>query len=106
MNNPSSFHEMRPIGLSNCSNKIVSKIMSSRLNSILPKLISHNQTGFLKGRSITENILLAQEIIHGIGKRNVGGNIVVKLDMSKAYDSQLVLLIASVEEVWVFRKLD
>ncbi|XP_075084712.1 uncharacterized protein LOC142167967 [Nicotiana tabacum] len=56
------------------------------LNSILPKIISDNQTGFLKGRSITENVLLAQKIIQGIGKKNFGGNTVIKLDMAKAYD--------------------
>nr|XP_016474344.1 PREDICTED: uncharacterized protein LOC107796124 [Nicotiana tabacum] len=84
--NPSSFNDMRPISLSNYSNKIISKIMSSRLNSILPKIIFDNQTGFLNGRSITENILLAQEIIHGICKKNFGGNVVIKLDMAKAYD--------------------
>nr|XP_009626603.1 uncharacterized protein LOC104117277 [Nicotiana tomentosiformis] len=84
--NPSSFNDMRPISLRNYSNKIISKIMSSRLNSILPKIISDNQTGFLKGRSITENVLLAQKIIQGIGKKNFGGNTVIKLDMAKAYD--------------------
>ncbi|XP_060182469.1 uncharacterized protein LOC132612163 [Lycium barbarum] len=34
---PSSFNDMRPISLSNRSNKIISKIMSSRLNTLLPK---------------------------------------------------------------------
>nr|XP_009592913.1 uncharacterized protein LOC104089672 [Nicotiana tomentosiformis] len=46
----------------------------------------YNQSGFVKGRLITENIFLAQEIVHGIRKWNKGGNIVMKLDMSKAYD--------------------
>ncbi|KAH0769665.1 hypothetical protein KY290_013646 [Solanum tuberosum] len=37
-------------------------------------------------RSITKNILLAQEIISDIGKPNRGRNVVMKLDMTKAYD--------------------
>lgn len=41
---------------------------------------------FIKGRSITENILIAQEIIQDIGSLNVEGNVVLKLDMAKAYD--------------------
>ncbi|XP_060195070.1 uncharacterized protein LOC132624283 [Lycium barbarum] len=53
---------------------------------LLPKLISDNQAGFVKGRLITENVLLAQEIIHGMKESNDGGNLVIKLDMSKAYD--------------------
>lgn len=53
---------------------------------MLPKIISSNQASFLKGRSITKNILLAQEIIRDINKRNKLHNVVVKLDMAKAYD--------------------
>ncbi|XP_060200890.1 uncharacterized protein LOC132629180 [Lycium barbarum] len=56
------------------------------LTSSLPNLISTNQSGFVKDRSITENIMLAQEVIHGIKKPNLGGNVVIKLDMAKAYD--------------------
>lgn len=53
---------------------------------VLPKLISPNRSGFVKGRNITENILFAQEIIKDIGKRNKNVNVVVKLDIEKAYD--------------------
>lgn len=45
-----------------------------------------NQAGFIKGRSISENILLAQELINDIKKPNRGGNVVIKLDMAKAYN--------------------
>lgn len=40
----------------------------------------------MKGRIITEKVTLAQEIIQGIIKDNRGGNIVIKLDIAKAYD--------------------
>lgn len=40
----------------------------------------------MKRESITENILLAQEIIKDVNKRNKQHNLVVKLDMAKAYD--------------------
>lgn len=62
------------------------KIISNRLSSVLPKIISDNQLGFVKGRLITENILLEQNIVHGINKKTKDGNIVIKLDMSKTYD--------------------
>ncbi|XP_049393529.1 uncharacterized protein LOC125857915 [Solanum stenotomum] len=57
-----------------------------RIVEVLPKLISPNQTGFVKGRNITENVLLAQEIIGDINKRKKNTIVVVKLDMTKAYD--------------------
>lgn len=56
------------------------------MNSILPKLISENQSGFVKRRLITENILLTQDIIRGAKSKNAGGNVVIKLDMSKVYN--------------------
>ena len=40
----------------------------------------------MKGQNITKNYLLAQEIVSGIGKKSKGGNIILKLDMSKTYD--------------------
>lgn len=64
---------MRPINLNNVSNKVISKIMSTRLTSLLCRITSENQTGFIQGRSITENVLLAQEIIH-----NMARNVVIK----------------------------
>lgn len=53
---------------------------------MLPLLISQNQSRYVRGRSIAENVMLAQEIIHGIKKTKEGGNVVIKLDMEKAYD--------------------
>ncbi|XP_015064939.1 uncharacterized protein LOC107010215 [Solanum pennellii] len=83
---PNKLKDFRPISLSNFVNKIISKIISTRLASILPKIVSVNQSGFVKGRSITENIMLAQEIVHEIKLPREGRNVVIKLDMSKAYD--------------------
>lgn len=83
---PANFSKLRPISLTNFSSKIISKVISRRINLLLPKLISKNQSGFVKGRLITDNVLLAQEIIQGISQPNVGGNIVIKLDMAKAYN--------------------
>ena len=53
---------------------------------VLPRIISPQQSGFVKGRNISENYLLAQEVVSGIGKKTRGGNVVLKLNMSKAYD--------------------
>nr|XP_004252203.1 uncharacterized protein LOC101264798 [Solanum lycopersicum] len=86
VNNPNKFTEFRPISLSNFTSKIISKLVSKRLSRILPSLISNNQSGFVKGRIINENIMLAQEIIHQIKKPNIGSNVIIKLDMAKAYD--------------------
>ena len=56
------------------------------MSSILPHLFSDNRSRFVKGRSIYDNNMLAQEITRGIKKPNEGDNVVIKLDMAMAYD--------------------
>ncbi|XP_075077075.1 uncharacterized protein LOC142163830 [Nicotiana tabacum] len=61
-------------------------VVHDRLEKILPSLISSNQSGFVKGRSIFENIMLTEEIVTDIRLREKSANVVIKLDMAKAYD--------------------
>ncbi|XP_027170927.1 uncharacterized protein LOC113770609 [Coffea eugenioides] len=84
--NPQDFSKFRLISLCTFFNKVLSKILADRLASLLPCLVSPQQTSFVKGRNITENYLLAQELVSGIRKASRGGNVALKLDMSKAYD--------------------
>nr|XP_027124765.1 uncharacterized protein LOC113741433 [Coffea arabica] len=81
-----SFSDFRPISLCNFVNKIISKLLASRLESVLPKIISPQQSGFVKGRQISDNILLALEMCSALGKKVRGSNVALKLDMAKAYD--------------------
>lgn len=77
---------LRPISLSSFTNKIISRVIHERLLIVLPKIISQKQSDFVKERSITENVLLSQEIIRDINRRKTNVNDVVKLDMAKAYN--------------------
>lgn len=83
---PRSWAEYRPISLCNVTNKIISKILNSRFAPILPSLVAPTQSGFTKGRLISDNILLAQELIQDIGNHSKHPNVALKLDMAKAYD--------------------
>ncbi|KAL2527111.1 Uncharacterized protein Adt_12165 [Abeliophyllum distichum] len=84
--NAEEWKDFRPISLCNVLNKIMTKILASRLNKLLPKIISPSQSGFTPGRDIGDNILLAQELIYQLDRKTRGGNVVLKLDMAKAYD--------------------
>ncbi|XP_042950164.1 uncharacterized protein LOC122282278 [Carya illinoinensis] len=57
------------------------------LSPILSKIISPEQGAFLPGRNIFDNVMLAQEMIQMINKKVRGGNMFIKVDMAKAYDS-------------------
>ena len=56
--------EFHPISLYNVLNQIASNTLASKLNLVLPNLISHNQRGFMLGRFIIHNVLVALEIFH------------------------------------------
>ena len=85
---PTHMADFRPISLSNVANKIIAKVLSNRLKAILPHIISKNQSVFLSEHLITDNILVAYEIMHYLNKKCKGKEsfMVVKLDMSKTFD--------------------
>ncbi|CAM8916763.1 unnamed protein product [Rhodiola kirilowii] len=85
---PRRMEDLRPISLCNVIMKLITKTLANRLQEILPQVISESQCAFVKGRVITDNVLIAHEISHYIrSRRNQKvGWISVKLDISKAYD--------------------
>jgi retron-type reverse transcriptase len=77
--------QFRPIALINVIFKIISKVFASKLDPIANRIISPNQTAFIKGRFILDGILALHEIVHELKTKKLGG-ILLKLDFEKAYD--------------------
>ncbi|XP_042952134.1 uncharacterized protein LOC122289223 [Carya illinoinensis] len=86
--NPELVSDYRPISLYNMINKLISKILANRLKLCLPAIISPSQIAFVPGRLITNNVLVAYEMIHFLRRKRKGkdGFMSLKLEMSKAYD--------------------
>lgn len=51
----------------------------------IDKMLSSNQKGFVEGRHILDVVIVAHELIHSI-ENNKKPAMVLKLDISKAYD--------------------
>lgn len=51
-------------------------------------LISKNQSTFISVRLITDNIMIAHELLHSMKGKTKGrhGTMAIKLDIAKAYD--------------------
>ena len=76
----------RPISLLNCDYKIAAKAIANRLEKILPKVIDNDQTGFLKGRFIGENLRLIDSIINFAAVKKIPG-LLLFLDFEKGFDT-------------------
>lgn len=86
--NFSAMGDLRPIALYNVSYKILSKVLANRMRVLIDHIISPTQSAFIPGRLISDNILIAFEIMHYLKRKTKGkkGFMAMKLDMSKAYD--------------------
>jgi len=63
-------------------------VLANRLKPLLPILISKEQSTFVQGRQIQDNILIVQEVLHHFRTHQTtrSFNAILKTDMKKAYD--------------------
>ncbi|XP_039057386.1 uncharacterized protein LOC120200684 [Hibiscus syriacus] len=84
---PETFADLRPISLCIVMYKLITKIIVRRIKQVMPILIMLNQTSFVAGRSITENIIINQEVIHFMRQlKTKQGWMAIKVDLEKAFD--------------------
>ena len=84
--NLSDLKNWRPISLLNIDYKILSKALVKRMEQYLPKLIHSDQTGFVNGRYIGQNIRLLSDIMDFLDSKKCQG-IFQFVDFEKAFDT-------------------
>ena len=77
----------RPITLSNCDHKLITKTYANRMCEKVSEVIRTRQTAYIKGRLINDNIrsMLSTVNITNLEERTNG--LLVSLDAKKAFDS-------------------
>ncbi|GJX24671.1 hypothetical protein Tco_0230967 [Tanacetum coccineum] len=84
---PSCINDYCPISCCNALYKCISKIITNRLKDDLDDVVSNNQSAFVPGRCISDNILITQEIMHNYHLNRGPPRCAFKVDIQKAYDT-------------------
>lgn len=82
---PMKCSEYRPISLMNALVKLLTKVLSIRLSKFMNLLVGPQQSGFIRGRQISDSILLTNEIVFMLQKKIASG-MIFKIDFEKAFD--------------------
>ncbi|WZZ63719.1 hypothetical protein YC2023_075089 [Brassica napus] len=82
-----TMRDYRSISCCNLIYKVISKILANRLKTILLVAIEPNQSAFIKGRLLSENVLLDNELVNGYHLPSISDRCTIKLDISKAFDT-------------------
>lgn len=57
------------------------------MNEVANLLVSPNQTAFMKGRVISDNTLLADEMLQGFGRKRTPKRCRLSVDLKKTFDT-------------------
>ncbi|GJY52457.1 RNA-directed DNA polymerase, eukaryota, reverse transcriptase zinc-binding domain protein [Tanacetum coccineum] len=87
MDTPNKVSDFRHVACCNVLYKCISKILTNRIKDGLSKVVSLNQSAFISGRHIQDNILITQELLKGYNRKNGPKRCAMKIDIQKAYDT-------------------
>ena len=83
--NPHDCSSYRPISLLNVDEKILAKVLALRLESVLPTIVSSDQSGFIKNRHLFFNVRSVFNIVY-TSSTSQHQEALLALDAEKAFD--------------------
>ncbi|GAA0185196.1 hypothetical protein LIER_32484 [Lithospermum erythrorhizon] len=86
VDHPSSVRDYRPISCCNNFYKAVTRILMSRMKSLMPGLIFLSQSAFIPGRNLGDSVMMLQEMVQGYHVDDGVPKAAIKVDLQKAYD--------------------
>ncbi|GJY87289.1 RNA-directed DNA polymerase, eukaryota, reverse transcriptase zinc-binding domain protein, partial [Tanacetum coccineum] len=86
VHHPKAVTEFRPIACCNVLYKCICKVLTNRIKGSLNKLVNLNQSAFIQGRNIQDNILLTHELLKGYNRKGGSKRCALKINIAKAYD--------------------
>jgi hypothetical protein len=86
VNSPFSLGDFRPISLLGCLYKVIAKVLTARLATVMDRLVTQTQSAFIKGRQLVDGVVVINEVVD-LARRNGQSCLIFKVDFEKAYDS-------------------
>ena len=76
----------RPLTLMNTDHKVLAKLLAIRIKPLMEKLVSDNQTGYMKGRFIGSNVCRIMDLLHYVESKDMEC-LLFSLDFRKCFDT-------------------
>lgn len=82
---PIHIKDYRPIGLMHSVDKLVAKLLATRLSRVLNGIVHHNQSTFIRGRGIHDNFKTVQFTCRMMHKKKTT-SVLLKIDIARTFD--------------------
>ncbi|XP_075101895.1 secreted RxLR effector protein 78-like [Nicotiana tabacum] len=84
---PTFFKEFSPKACSSTVYKLIAKIITAKLKTVVDYIVGPSQSAFMEGRNILENVIIAHDLVKCYTQKGVSLRGLINVDIRKAYVS-------------------